>query len=93
MTLGELKKKLEERGIRQVGSLGKRTTGEERASYTLVFSSDDKVVFPFPFTAYFLTLDSTDDSTHVNSEKVKALLRAIRRDKGSSESDPTWLIL
>ena len=67
-----------------------------RPSYTFMFTADTKVVFPFGLkTAYFLTLDSKDESAKVNSEKFKALVRAIRRDRStqSTESDPTWLYL
>ena len=91
MTLGELKIKLLELGVRQVGAMSRSDSGSDRPSYTFMFTADERVVFPFGLkTAYFLTLDSGDESTRVNSEKYKALMRAIRRDRGSSESDVSW---
>lgn len=92
MTLGELRTELQKLGIRQVGAMSRLSSSGERASHTFIFSADEKVVFPFGLkTAYFLTLDSNDDSARVNSEKIKALKRTIRRDKKTSEFDVTWL--
>lgn len=84
MTLGELKAELQNKyKIRQVGSLGRQVSSDRGFSnYTIVFSGDEKVVFPFGLkSVYFLTLDGREESTHVNSEKYKALIRAIERDR------------
>jgi hypothetical protein len=92
MTLGEVRAELKKLGVRQVGAMSRADSASGRPSYTFMFTSDAKVVFPFGLkTAYFLTLDSKDDSTPVNSEKYKALIRAIRRDNGAAETDVTWL--
>lgn len=92
MTLGEIRAELNKLGIRQVGAMGRADSTSGRPSYTFIFTADAKVVFPFGLkTAYFLTLDSKDDSTPVNSEKYKALMRAIKRDSGAPETDVTWL--
>jgi hypothetical protein len=91
MTLGQLRAKLLEIGVRQVATMSRSDRGDGHPSHTFTFTADEKVVFPFGLkTTYFLTLDSKDDSTRVNSEKVKALIRAIKRDRESSEFDVTW---
>ena len=93
MTLGELRAELLKLGIRQVGAMSRPVApGEQPRAYTFMFSADEKVVFPFGLkTAYFLTLSSREDSAKVHSEKYQALMRAIARDRGSSESDVTWI--
>jgi hypothetical protein len=94
MTLGQLRAKLLEIGIRQVATMSRSDRGDGLPSHTFTFTADEKVVFPFAMkTTYFLTLDAKDDSTRVNSEKVKALMRAIKRDRESSEFDPTWFTM
>lgn len=94
MTLGELKAKLAKVGIKQVGAMTRSDPSGSRTSHTFIFTSDEKVVFPFGLkTVYFLTLDSKEESTPVNSEKIKAIIRAVQRDRGSSESDVTWFTI
>lgn len=96
MTLGELKAELLQLGIRQVGAMSRADSATGRPSYTFMFTADEKVVFPFGLkTSYFLTLDSKADSASVNSEKYKALMRSIKRDRSSesSESDSTTFTL
>jgi len=69
----------------------RRSSAEEPVSVSIVFSADAKIVFPFGMkTAYFLALDSSDPSTPVHSEKYKALMRAIERDRknGTLPSSP-----
>ena len=77
MTLGQLRAELKQYGIRQVGTLRKTKEGEQPGPIAVYFSSD-KVVFPFrPKNLYPLVLNSDSDDTRVNSEKVKALKRAL----------------
>ncbi len=79
MTLGELKAELKQHGIRAVGILKNDSDGK---GVVLFFSSDPSIVFPFrPKNLYPLPLKSAEDSTHVNSEKVKALKRALLPDR------------
>ena len=78
MTLGELKAELKQHGIRPVGTLKNDSDGD---GVVIFFSSDASIVFPFrPKNLYPLTLKSAGDSTRVNSEKVKALKRALLPD-------------
>jgi len=89
MTLGELRAELQKIGVKQVGAM-RRSSAEKQQTCTIVFSADDKIVVPFaPKTAYFLALDSLDPNTRVNSEKYKALMRSIERDRENGKlSDP-----
>ena len=74
MTLGELKAELKQHNVRVVGTLRKDGTG----GVVVFFSSDQNITFPFrPQNIYPLPLKSADDNTHVNSEKVKAVRRAL----------------
>jgi len=96
MTLGKLREKLLELGVKQVAAMSRSDRGDGIPSHTLMFTRDEKVVFPFGLeTSYFLTLDSKDDSARVNPEKVRALLRAINRDRllhmiAKEEIDVRW---
>ena len=79
MTLGELKAELKQHGIRAVGTLRNDSGG---GGVVIFFSSDPSIVFPFrPKNLYPLPLKSADDGTHVNSEKVEALRRALLPDR------------
>jgi len=76
MTLRELKAELKQYGIRAVGTL--RNDSDGGGGVVIFFSSDPNIVFPFrPKNLYPLPLKSGDDNTHVNSEKVAALRRAL----------------
>jgi hypothetical protein len=73
MTLGELKAELKQHNVRVVGTLRK-----DGAGVVVFFSSDQNITFPFrPQNIYPLPLKSADDNTPVNSEKVKAIRRAL----------------
>jgi hypothetical protein len=88
MTLDELKAELEKDGIKSVGAMSRPVPigDTQPRNFTIIFSGDDKVVFPFAMkTAYFLTLDSMDGTAKVHSEKYKALLRAIEADRKSGK--------
>jgi hypothetical protein len=88
MTLDELKAELEKDGIKSVGAMSRPVpVGDTHPkNYTIVFSGDETVVFPFGLkTSYFLTLDSLDGTASVHSEKYKALLRAIEVDRKSGK--------
>jgi len=78
MTLGELKAELKQHGIRVVGTLKNDSEG---GRVVIFFSSDPSIVFPFrPKNIYPLPMRAADDDTRVNSEKVKALKRALFPD-------------
>ena len=74
MTLGELKAELRQHGIKAVGIL----RNDSAAGVVIFFSSDPNITFPFrPKNIYPLALQSSEDATPVNSEKVAALKRAL----------------
>lgn len=82
MTLGDLRHQLKQIGIRQVGTLRRPASEGQPESLTLVFSGDEKIIVPFGLsTVYFLITGSDDDAAVIHSEKVKALARAIERDR------------
>lgn len=77
MTLGELKAELKQHGIKIVGTL----RNDSDSGVVVFFSSDAHIVFPFRVkNIYPLPLQSAADGTHVNSEKVAALKRALLPD-------------
>ena len=82
MTLSELRDELLQLGIKQVGAFRLARADETRPTFSFVFSADEKTVVPFALkTAYFLALDSIDPDAPVHSEKYKALMRSIERDR------------
>jgi len=85
MTLGELRKQLLQIGIKQVGAMRRQYDNDAVVTCTVIFSADQKIVVPFALeTVYFLAVDSLDDTAVVHSEKYKALMRAIDRDRGTN---------
>jgi hypothetical protein len=72
MTLGEFRKELNTLGIRQVSKM------KRNGDVVISFSTDEKIVFPFPVAnMHWLMLSSDSDDEIVNVEIREALKRRL----------------
>jgi hypothetical protein len=72
MTLGEFRKELTELGVRQVSTM------KRNGDVIISFSTDEKIVFPFPVqNMHWIMLSSDSDDEIVNIEIREALKRRL----------------